>query len=104
MYRYAPTRLLASVAAAAALMEWPRLADAATVAPMPIVIGNGWLALGLVVLFVVVVYMLIRGTMHVEERDARLGRRRSDDGGWIGYFNAPDDDDDIHHHGGHGHG
>lgn len=88
---------------AAATMAWPRLAQAATVTRLPIVIGNGWVAGSVLLLFVVVVYMLIRGTMHVEERDARLGRRRTEDGGgWFGTFGSDDDDDIHHHHGGHG--
>jgi hypothetical protein len=51
--------------------------------------------------------MLIRGTLHVEQRDARLGGRRSRDDGWFGIFpHGTGDDEDapdhLHHDGGEG--
>jgi hypothetical protein len=70
--------------------------------------GNGWVALGIIAFLVAVVWFLISGAMHLERRDARLGRGRSsrDDRGWFGFFPPSSDDDDSHgfHHGDGGDG
>lgn len=80
---------LATVVAAAV----PSVAIAAGRSPP--ISGNGWVALGVIGLLVAVVVMLIRGTMHIEERHARMyGPRRDHGHSWFG----PVDDD----HGGDG--
>lgn len=74
----------------------------------PHISGNGWVALGIIAFLVAMIWFLISGALHLERRDARLGRGRSDrdDGGWFGGFFPPSsDDDDTHfHHGGDGGG
>lgn len=66
----------------------------AIVAQTPTISGNGWVALAIVAGFVAVVFYLIMGALHVERRDARLGRHPDGGHGW---FVARDDDDDDHH-------
>jgi len=63
--------------------------------------GNGWVALGVIAFVVAAIWFLISGALHLERRDARLGRggSRRDDG-WIGIHPRADDDDDFHHHDG----
>lgn len=75
----------------------------------PSISGNGWVALGIIAFLVAAIWFLISGALHLERRDAHLGRggRRRDDGGWFGYFPAqsPDDEDaPDFHHGGEGGG
>ena len=96
MPQFTPRYAFAAVMSAA-----PTAAHAAvTAARTPIVTGNGWLALGIIGVLVAVIYFLIRGSLHIEERDARRGSR---DDGWYGFFPHGSDDDDIHpHHGGNG--
>lgn len=75
------------------------------IARTPSISGNGWVALGILGVFIGTIYMLIAGALHVERRDARLGRRSdNDNGGWFGVFSQDDDDDGHHHGGGNGHG
>jgi hypothetical protein len=82
-----------SVAAAALLASSPVRASA-IVASTPTISGNGWVALGLLTAFAGVVYMLIMGALHVERRDARLGRHVDrDEHGWFGVGSRNDDDD-----------
>jgi hypothetical protein len=84
--------------------------DAAlAVARTPTISGHSWVALLIIGVLVVVIYMLIRGTLHVEQRDSRMsGGRRARDNGWYGIFPAGggDDEEDApdyhHHHGGDG--
>lgn len=84
-----------SVAAAAAASAAPGAAS--IIARTPTISGNGWVALGILGVFVGTVYMLIAGALHVERRDAQLGR--SQDGhGWFG-FGRDDDEDPPDHHG-----
>ena len=73
----------------------------------PAISGNGWVALGIIAFLVAVIWFVISGALHLERRDARLGRsdRRDSGGGWFGIFPArPDDEDapDFHHGGGEG--
>jgi len=91
-------------AIAAVMSAVPTAANAA--ARTPIITGNGWLALGIIGILVAVIYLLIRGTLHIEDRDARFsGGRRSLDDGWFGFFpRNPDDDDNMHHPHHHGGG
>ena len=50
---------------------------ASMIARTPSISGNGWVALGILGVFIGTIYMLIAGALHVERRDARLGRRRN---------------------------
>ncbi|MCE9524128.1 MAG: hypothetical protein K8S25_17050 [Alphaproteobacteria bacterium] len=90
---------------ALAFLAHPAFAHAATRVP-PIITGNAWAALGIIGVLVGVIYLLIRGALHIEDRDARFsgGRRSRDDDGWFGFFpHRGDDDDDghgFHHHDG----
>ena len=63
-------------------------ASAHAVAETPTITGNGWVALAIIGAFVGTIYMLIMGALHVERRDATLGRRRDDEDhhGWYGLF------------------
>ena len=65
--------------------------------------GNGWVVLLIIFGFVAVIYMLIIGSLKVEERDARLGRREDGSKGWIGVHRDSDDDDGHHSMDGHSH-
>jgi type II secretory pathway component PulK len=57
--------------------------------------GNGWIALGVIGLLVVVIVMLIRGTLHIEERHARMyGPSRDGGHAWFGPVHIDDDGDD----------
>ena len=89
---------IAMVAAFVAFLE-PGLAGA--IAHTPSITGNAWVAMGLIIGFIGLIVLVISGALHLDKRDARLGRR-GDDGG---LFPIPgnNDDDDFHHHGGHGH-
>jgi hypothetical protein len=74
----------------------------------PHISGNGWVALGIIAFLVGAIWLMISGALHLERRDARLGRRDNrDGGGWFGIFPArPDDEDapDFHHNGDGGEG
>jgi hypothetical protein len=91
----------AAATASVAFFGSNNVAQAAT-ARTPSLSGNGWVALGIIAFLVWAIYMLIRGAMHLEHRDASLGRRRRTDDGWFGIFPAgsPDDEDspDYQHH------
>lgn len=66
---------------------------ASIIARTPTISGNGWVALGILGAFIGAVYLMIAGALHVERRDARLGRRNMhDEHGWFGF--ARDDEDD----------
>jgi hypothetical protein len=86
------------VGAAYVLGAAPSSAD--IVAQTPTISSNGWVALGIISAFVGTIYLLIMGALHVERRDARLGRRAHDDG-WFGVVRTTDDDDppDFHQNG-----
>jgi hypothetical protein len=94
----------AATTASVALLGSSGIAQAT--ARTPHISGNGWVALGIIAFLIAVVWFLISGALHLERRDAWLGRggRRRDDGGWFGIFpaQAPDDEDapDYHHHDG----
>ncbi|MBL8782740.1 MAG: hypothetical protein JNL06_17515 [Alphaproteobacteria bacterium] len=70
----------------------------------PSISGNGWVALGIIAFLVAAIWLMISGALHLERRDAWLGRggRKRDGGGWFGIFPAQSDDDDapdFHHNG-----
>jgi hypothetical protein len=77
------------LAALVALTVEPAFAVAQT----PSISGNAWVAMALLIGFIALIVMVVYGSIHIEKRDARLGRR-----GDRGYV-LPYDDDDIHHHG-----
>lgn len=87
-----------AIGAASALSAAPSYAS--IIARTPTISGNGWVALGIISAFVGTIYLLIMGALHVERRDARLGRRAHDDG-WFGVVRTTDDDDppDVHQNG-----
>jgi hypothetical protein len=92
---------MAATTASVALLGSNGVANAT--ARTPSISGNGWVALGIIAFLVWAVYLLIMGALHLERRDARLGRTsRRDGGGWFGAFPARDDEDapDFHHHDG----
>jgi hypothetical protein len=91
-------RTFSLASASIAFTALPSAADA--LAETPTVTGNGWVALAIIGVFVTTIYMLIMGALHVERRDAELGKRRDGDSGWYGLFPPGDDDN---HDGGHGH-
>src|SRR5262245_60395087 len=103
-------RLLAAVGGSSAtLMLTTASSSANTIARTPVMTNNAVVGLLIIAGFVGAIYMLIAGALHVERRDARLGRSGSQtQNGWFGIFGgqSPDDDDfpDIHHHGGGGDG
>lgn len=73
---------------------------AAADAHTPTISGNAWVAIAIIIGFVAIIYFVIMGALHIESRDARLGKDRS--GGhdrWYGVFGSGsgDDDDDDHH-------
>ena len=77
---------------------------AAVIAKTPSISGNGWVALGIIAFLIAVIWFVIMGALHVERRDATLGRsRRKGDDGWFGIFPAGGSDDedapDYHHAG-----
>lgn len=92
-------------AAVTALALFGSAGAAHAVARTPSISGNGWVALGIIAVFVAAIVLMIRGALHLERRDAYLGRRpnRRDDG-WFGIFPAgsADEEDapDWHHVGG----
>jgi len=96
----------ATVPAAAQLAAMPAAAQA--IARTPTISGNVWVAYAIIGVLVATIYLLIMGALHVERRDARLGRSSRRDDGWFGPFpwSSPDDEDspDFHHHGGGGDG
>lgn len=89
-------RTLSLTAASVAASAGPSAAS--VIARTPSISGNGWVAMGILGLFIGAVYLMIAGALHVERRDARLGRRPgSGEHGWFGF--AQDDDDGSDHHG-----
>ncbi len=92
---------LSVAAASVAATAGPSAAN--IIARTPTISGNGWVALGILGVFIGTVYMLIAGALHVERRDARLGRRSDSDSRWFGVFSQDGDGDDDGHHG-HGGG
>jgi hypothetical protein len=92
----------ASVPAAAIVVAAPMAAHAT--AATPTISGNVWVAYAIIAALVFTIYLLIMGALHVERRDARLGRAARRDDGWFGIFplGSADDEDspDFHHHGG----
>ncbi len=96
-------RSLALVVSAATLFASSSgVASAAALAHTPSISGNGWVALGLIAAFIGMIVMVVFGALHLEKRDAYLGRRRDD--GYLFPIPGGNDDDDFHHHGGGGHG
>lgn len=95
-----------AVIAALALLA-PMHAAQAAIARTPTISGNGWAALGVIAFLVGLIWLLISGALHLERRDASLGRgRRSSDNGWFGIFPNQLDDEDApdyqNHDGGEG--
>lgn len=83
-------------AAVVAFFE-PTIAGA--VAQTPSISGNAWVAMALLIGFIGLIVLVVYGSLHIEKRDARMGRR-SRDGGFL-YPIVGNDDDDHIHHGGH---
>jgi hypothetical protein len=83
-----PVRLGRYLSVTAALVGSIGLAHAD--AHTPTISGNGWVALAIIAFFVGVIWLLIMGVLHVERRDAVLGRRDRNQG-WFGF--TFDDDD-----------
>lgn len=80
--------------AAAALVMTASASAASIIARTPTISGNGWVALGILGAFIGAVYLMIAGALHVERRDARLGRgRMHEEHGWFGFVRDDDDDD-----------
>ena len=90
-------RYSTSVAALMVLLGSGGTASAA-VAHTPSITGNGWVALALLIGFITMIVLVVFGALHLEKRDARLGRR---DDGYLFPLIGRGDDDDFHHHGGH---
>lgn len=84
-------RSLSIAVAAVVLSTGPSAAS--IIARTPTMSGNGWVALGILGAFIGAVYMMIAGALHVERRDARLGRHYDrDEHGWFGVSSKDDDD------------
>lgn len=97
MTAHFPLHRTIAIGTASVLGSAPSYAE--IVAQTPSISGNGWVALGIISAVVATIYLLIMGVLHVERRDARLGRRANDDG-WFGVVNHDDDDPpDFHQHG-----
>jgi hypothetical protein len=93
MLRYwAPTGL------AAVFVSFLEPAVAGAVSQTPTISGNAWVAMALLIGFIGLIVLVVYGSLNLEKRDARLGRRRRD-GGFFYPIVGNDDDDDIHHHG-----
>lgn len=87
-----------------ALVSSLQIANAA-VARTPSITGNGWAALGIIAFLIAVIWFVIMGALHVERRDATLGRAARDGGGdRHGWFGFTSDDDDDAPDGGSGNG
>lgn len=83
-----PARLVRYLALGVALGASLALAHAE--AQTPTISGNGWVALAIIAFVVGGIWLLIMGVLHVERRDATLGRGRRGNGhGWFGFY---DDD------------
>jgi hypothetical protein len=80
-------RFAATVASFALIGAAPA---AAAVAQTPSITGNGWVALGILVAVVGAIWLMISGALHLERRDAWLGRSDHNHG-WFGFH---DDDED----------
>src|SRR5689334_17538395 len=87
------------IAIIAAVVSFLEPAVAGAVSHTPSITGNAWVAMALLIGFIGLIVLVVSGALHLEKRDARLGRRRDD--GYMFPFPAGDDDDDIHHGGGH---
>jgi hypothetical protein len=68
----------------------------------PHISGNGWVALGIIAFLVGAIWLMISGALHLERRDARLGRGGRRQNGWFGIFPGGSDDDDDGHYNGDG--
>jgi hypothetical protein len=97
-----PARRVRYFALGAALATSVALAHAD--AQTPTISGNGWVALAIIAVFVGGIWLLIMGALHVERRDATLGRGRRDRDRGHGWFGFYDDDDDAPDGNGHGNG
>lgn len=60
----------------------------AAVARTPSLTGNGWVAIGILMFCVGAIWLMIKGALHLERRDAWLGRSDHNHG-WFGF----DDED-----------
>ena len=94
-------RYWAPMGVAAVFVSFLEPAIAGAVAHTPSISGNAWVAMALLIGFIGLIVLVVYGSLHLEKRDARLGRRNRD-GGFL-YPIVGGDDDDIHHPGGHGH-
>lgn len=62
----------------------------AAVARTPSISGNGWVAVGILLFIVGAIWLMIRGALHLERRDAWLSRSNHDHG-WFGFHDTDDD-------------
>jgi hypothetical protein len=69
-------------AVAAVLLATTLFDEAQAAARMPSISGNWWVAVAIAAVFVAIVVLLVRGALHLQLRDARLGA----------YFKEEDDD------------
>lgn len=76
------TRPLAALAATVAASP----AFAAATAQNPSISGNVWVAVAIVGVLVVIIFLIVLGSFGLEKRDAKLGRKRDDDGSGWGLF------------------
>jgi hypothetical protein len=90
---------LVGAGAVAVTLTTPAIALAAT-ARTPTIEGHVWVAFVIIGVLVATIFLLIMGALHVERRDAAIGRRGRNDG-WFGIFpqQSPDEEDapDFHH-------
>ena len=105
MPQFSVTRVLVPAIAVMAAPAFANAASTAAAAGARAMTGSGWVALGILGVLVWVVYLVIRGALHLENRDGRLHRGgRVNDSGWFGAipYNSDDDEDapDLHHHDG----
>ena len=93
-------RYWAPMGLAATLVAFLEPAVAGAVAHTPSISGNAWVAMALLIGFIGLIILVVYGSLHLEKRDARMGRRGRD-GGFLAPIVGNDDDDHIHHGGHH---
>ena len=59
---------------------------AAPIAQNPTISGNIWVAIAIVGVLIAIIFLIALGSFGLEKRDAKLGRRKDDDGSGWGLF------------------